>query len=104
MAPEPATDLGAADVGKLGIEDDEVGPGLESLVPGLGPREGPDHLIALSRQNALQAAGGPLLVVGDQDARKTRWAVAIARHDEACQQQGLAGIRTFAPPVETHNC
>jgi len=94
VTSEAATDFWPADIGKLSVEDDQVRPGIEGTLPGLRAGECPDDLIALGGKNAFQAAGGPFLVVGDQDARSSQLVVAIARHDEACQQQESAECRT----------
>ncbi len=70
LAQRPA-DLGPVHVGHLGVEDDQVGLGgacpLKRLLAGIGPQHGE----AVGRQDALQRPGGPLLVVRDQNERRT---------------------------------
>ena len=69
IAPERAAYLEAMDVRHLGVEDDDVrlgsaGP-LERLLPGVRPY----HRVAVRSEDALEGAGGPFLIVGDQDER-----------------------------------
>ena len=64
-----AGDLDAVQVGKVEVHDHRVGAHLLDEVERLSAGVGLQHHVTLGTQDALDRAGGPLLVVDEQDQR-----------------------------------
>src|SRR5690606_3515871 len=69
IPPEGLGDVEAAQIGHLGIEDDRVWSMGSRRAERLATVVSPDDGVAFAGEDALERAGGPLLIIGDEHDR-----------------------------------